>query len=366
MDYIQRMLRQYFSYNVESPPSCSCSSPFLPLAPSFSSNETDHEPLLAFEAATKDPSNSLSSWNSSLTFCRWRGVACSTTRQRVTGLNLVNLTLSGSITPHLGNLTFLRLLNLNNNSYAGKLGRLRRIQHISLSNNLIQGELPPTLANCTNLLSLVVSYNRLRGALPLELGSLSKLELFSIIRNALSGAIPDTLGNLSSLTGLYCGLNDLSGSLPASLGRLARLELLAFGENVITGVIPPSVFNLSKITVFDLAANQIRGSLPSDLASVFPSLDFFSVGINMLEGSIPPSLSNATSLRYIHVGYNQLTGEVPSFMKLNKLTVLALSGKMLGRGGKDLSFVASLKNATNLVSLGLDGNGFGGELHPAF
>ncbi|XP_047978838.1 putative receptor-like protein kinase At3g47110 [Salvia hispanica] len=247
-----------------------------------------------------------------------------------------------------------------------ELGRLRRIQHISLSNNLIEGDLSPSLANCTNLLSLVVSYNRLRGALPSDLGSLSKLELFSISRNSFSGAIPDTLGNLSSLTRLYCGSNDLSGSLPASLGRLAKLELLAFGENVITGVIPPSVFNLSKITVFDLAANQFGGSLPSDLASLFPGLDFFSVGINMLEGSIPPSLSNATSLRYIHVGYNQLTGEVPSFMKLNKLTVLALSGNMLGRGGKDLSFVASLKNATNLVSLGLDGNGFGGELHPAF
>ncbi|KAH6820196.1 hypothetical protein C2S53_003432 [Perilla frutescens var. hirtella] len=343
----------------------------LPLALSFSSNATDHEALLAFLAATNDPLNSLSSWNLSINFCKWDGITCSSRRQRIIGLNLVNRNLSGSISPHVGNLSFLRFLYLDNNTYAGnlpsQLGNLRRLQHISISNNLIEGEIPSTLSNCTNLLSIVISYNRLGGMLPLELGSLSKLELLAISRNSFNGEIPSTFGNLTSLTRLYCGSNDLVGEIPDSLGRLKKLELLAFGENSLTGFVPTSVFNLSKVSVFDIAANQILGSLPSSLGNVFPKLEFFSVGINMLTGLIPASLSNATSLRYLHIGYNQFSGEVPNFIKLNKLSVLGISGNLLGKGGaNDLSFVASLTNATSLASLGLDGNSFGGELPVAF
>ncbi|KAL2471692.1 putative LRR receptor-like serine/threonine-protein kinase [Abeliophyllum distichum] len=123
--------------------------------------------------------------------------------------------------------------------------------------------------------------------------------------------------------------------------------------------VPSSIFNLSYISIFDLAVNQFQGTLPN--------LEFFSVGVNQFTGSIPVSLSNGSNIRYIHLGYNQLSGKVPSFEKLNKLGVLVLSGNPLGKGeSNDLSFISTLLNATNLESLALHDNNFGGELPDSF
>ncbi|KAL0432299.1 UNVERIFIED_CONTAM: putative LRR receptor-like serine/threonine-protein kinase [Sesamum latifolium] len=334
-------------------------------------NETDYEALLAFKAATNDPLHSLESWNSSIHFCRWKGVTCSSRHERVIGLNLVNQNLTGFISPHIGNLSFLRFLSLDNNSYSGnlppELGWLKRLQSLSVSYNLIGGQIPASLSNCTKLSSIIISYNKLAGSLPPELGSLQRLELIAFSRNSISGSIPSTFGNLSSLMRLYGGSNDLTGEIPDSLGRLKKLELLAFGENRLTGFVPPTIFNLSYINTFDLAANQLEGTLPSYLGTTLPNLQFFSVGINLLSGTIPVSLSNATNLVYLHVGYNRFSGKVPSLVKLNKLGVLALSGNLLGNGeSDDLSFISSLVNATSLVSLGLDDNNFGGQLPVSF
>ncbi|KAL0369343.1 UNVERIFIED_CONTAM: putative LRR receptor-like serine/threonine-protein kinase [Sesamum calycinum] len=334
-------------------------------------NETDYEALLAFKAATNDPLHSLESWNSSIHFCRWKGVTCGSRHERVIRLNLVNQNLTGFISPHIGNLSFLRFLSLNNNSYSGnlppELGRLKRLQSLSVSYNLIGGQIPASLSNCTELSSIIISYNKLAGPLPPELGLLPRLELIAFSKNNISGSIPSTFGNLSSLMRLYGGSNDLTGEIPDSLGRLKKLELLAFGENRLTGFVPPTIFNLSYINTFDLAANELEGTLPSYLGTTLPNLQTFSVGINLFSGTIPVSLSNATNLVYLHVGYNRFSGKVPSLVKLNKLGVLALSGNLLGKGESDeLSFLSSLVNATSLVSLGLDDNNFGGQLPVSF
>ncbi|CAL5428616.1 unnamed protein product [Camellia sinensis] len=62
--------------------------------------------------------------------------------QRVTVLNLFSLSLVGSITPHIGNLTFLRTIDFSNNSLYGEIpleiGRLFRLQNLWLSNNSFQ------------------------------------------------------------------------------------------------------------------------------------------------------------------------------------------------------------------------------------
>ncbi|CAN1321048.1 Putative receptor-like protein kinase At3g47110 [Linum perenne] len=49
------------------------------------------------------------SWNSSTHFCQWKGVSCAATHARVTALELQSQELSGSISPHIGNLSFLKL-----------------------------------------------------------------------------------------------------------------------------------------------------------------------------------------------------------------------------------------------------------------
>ncbi|KAJ0909087.1 putative RNA-directed DNA polymerase [Helianthus annuus] len=69
-------------------------------------NETDHHALLKIKSMiTRDPYGALTSWNTSLHFCDWYGVKCG---GRVAFLALWSLGLEGSLSPHVGNLSFLR------------------------------------------------------------------------------------------------------------------------------------------------------------------------------------------------------------------------------------------------------------------
>ncbi|KAI5321945.1 hypothetical protein L3X38_031017 [Prunus dulcis] len=113
-------------------------------------NETDRLALLAIKAQIKqDPHNVLSSWNESIHFCSWHGVSCGRhhrQRQKVTKLNLQSQDLVGSLSPNIGNLSFLRELELQNNNFSSKIppeiGNLRRLQKLDLSFNDFWGAVP--------------------------------------------------------------------------------------------------------------------------------------------------------------------------------------------------------------------------------
>ncbi|CAL5403846.1 unnamed protein product [Camellia sinensis] len=331
-------------------------------------NETDRLALLAFKAEiTGDPFGALNSWNESIHFCQWAGITCGRRHQRVTTLTLDHQKLTGSISPHIGNLSFLRELWLRNNSFTHQIppevGHLRRLQILTLRNNSIGGEIPSNISACSNLVVLVLSGNNLAGKIPVELGSLSKLEQLDIGRNNLTGGLPYTFGNLSSLIKFYADYNNINGSIPETLGRLTNLNTLALGENKLVGTIPSSIFNLSSITIFDILMNQVQGRLPLDLGIYFPALQWFSVGMNLFTGSIPISISNATNLYHLDLGENKFIGRVPPLGMMHNLGRLLFQFNHLGTGeAGDLNFLSSLPNATNLNSLRLDSNNFGGVL----
>ena len=87
-------------------------------------NETDLLALHKFkESVPHDPNNILSSWNDSMHFCNWHGVTCGLRHRRVTALDLEGYKLRGSLSPYIGNLSFLRSINLQNNSSMVKFHR---------------------------------------------------------------------------------------------------------------------------------------------------------------------------------------------------------------------------------------------------
>ena len=90
----------------------------------INSTSKDRLALMAFKhGINRDPLGVLSSWNDSVHYCQWIGVNCSSHRHvdRVTALNLSSYRLVGSLSPHIGNLTFLRLMDLQNNSFHGEI-----------------------------------------------------------------------------------------------------------------------------------------------------------------------------------------------------------------------------------------------------
>ncbi|CAL5363836.1 unnamed protein product [Camellia sinensis] len=327
-------------------------------------NETDWLSLLAIKAKIiEDPLYVLSSWNDSMHFCQWQGVTCSRRHQRVTALDLHSRELVGSISPHLGNLTFLRELLIQNNSFGDEIppeiGRLPRLQILQLSNNLIGGQIPINISRCANLISINFSHNGLVGEVPVELGSLSKLEIIITEANNLRGSVSH-FANLSSLRDLYLDNNYFDGIIPGGFDRLKNLQTLALGINRLSGVIPASLFNHFSLTTFDVTVNQIQGSLPWDLGITLPNLELFDINENQFTGSIPISTSNASKLYSLEMVQNKLTGKVPNLSRLQNLERLLLANNQLGSGvADDLNFISSLINATNLHRLEVNINNFG-------
>ncbi|XP_040995308.1 probable LRR receptor-like serine/threonine-protein kinase At3g47570 [Juglans microcarpa x Juglans regia] len=334
-------------------------------------NETDRQGLLEFKAKiSHDPFMVLSSWNETTHFCQWYGVTCGHRHKRVTELLLPSLKLAGFISPFIGNLSFLRHLHLQNNSFGHEIppqiGRLHRLKILFLSNNSMVGKIPSNLSNCSSIESIGLSYNKFVGEIPTEFSFLSKLREFYVDRNRLTGSIPPSLGNLSLLEELVVSANNLGGSIPNALGQLRNLTTIILPGNKLSGTIPPSIFNLSSISVLDVGINQLRGSLPLELGiTTLPNLLEFSIASNHFTGSIPPSISNVSNLERLQLAANNFTGNVPSLEKLHRLKVFTAFANNLGgsrEADHDLSFICSLTNATMLEVFVIHTNNFGGVL----
>ncbi|CAI0415990.1 unnamed protein product [Linum tenue] len=311
---------------------------------SEAANETDALALLQLKASlTGDPLQITSSWNSSTHFCQWRGILCGRKHQRVTVLNLQSLQLSGTLSPYIGNLTFLRRLYLFNNTLAGtipsEIGRLRRLEELYLTNNSFSGEIPPSISRCSNLVAFDLARNNLQGEIPSRIGNCTKLITLDLSLNGLTGSIPPSFGNLSSLQRFVLGNNRFSGSVPDALGRLKSLRVLSLEMNNLSGEIPDSIFNL------------------------FPNLRSLDVAFNHLTGSVPASLSNASNLVFLQLQVNNFTGSMPSMASSRNLMRLLIYNNSLGGGeANDVSFFSSLTNAKNLELMSIAGNNFGGSL----
>ncbi|XP_039155871.1 probable LRR receptor-like serine/threonine-protein kinase At3g47570 [Eucalyptus grandis] len=329
---------------------------------------TDKLALLAFKATiTEDPFEALNSWNHTTNHSRWHGVTCGCLHRRVTGLNLPDLKLSGSISPHIGNLSFLRILILSNNSFHHKIpqevSHLHRLRNLILSNNTLDGEIPRNLSSCARLIQLALAHNRLIGEIPIECIFSVKLRYLSLGNNYLTGTIPSSIGNMSLLEALSLTWNEVGGKIPQALGKLTKLKRLHLTQNRLSGTIPPSIFNLSSMQLFEISGNQIGGNLPTNIGFTLPNIEIFTISFNQFTGAIPRSMSNATTLRWLQTSRNKLSGKMPPLDHLNNLQLLLVSSNYLGNGGyNDLTFFCSLTNATTLRFLDMQDNSFGGTL----
>ncbi|KAL4362166.1 hypothetical protein GQ457_04G007540 [Hibiscus cannabinus] len=159
--------------------------------------------LMAIKSDLNDPYNVLENWDSnSVDPCSWRMITCSPDGY-VSALGLPSQSLSGTLSPLIGNLS--------------------ELQSVLLQNNAISGPIPATIGKLEKLQTLDLSNNTLNGEIPTSLGDLKNLNYLRLNNNSLTGACPDSLSKIGGLTLVDLSYNNLSGSLPKISARTFKV-----------------------------------------------------------------------------------------------------------------------------------------------
>ncbi|XP_057969058.1 probable LRR receptor-like serine/threonine-protein kinase At2g23950 [Malania oleifera] len=166
---------------------------------SYEPRNPEVEALTSIRQALNDPHGVLNGWDEfSADPCSWSMITCSP-ENLVIGLGAPSQSLSGTLSPTIGNLTNLR--------------------QVLLQNNNISGEIPKALCTLPKLQTLDLSNNRFSGVVPDSLGLLNGLQYLRLNNNSLSGAIPLSLSKIPQLAFLDFSYNNLSGPLPKFSAR---------------------------------------------------------------------------------------------------------------------------------------------------
>ncbi|TKY61083.1 inactive receptor kinase [Spatholobus suberectus] len=136
----------------------------------------------------------------------------------------------------------------------------------------LSGRIPMGIfGNLTQLRTLSLRFNALRGPLPSDLASCVNLRNLYLQRNLLSGEIPEFLFKLPDLVRVNMGFNNFSGPFPSAFNELTRLKTLFLENNQLSGPIP----EMEKLSLdqFNVSNNFLNGSVPLKLQT-FPQDSF--------------------------------------------------------------------------------------------
>ncbi|TXG46834.1 hypothetical protein EZV62_026128 [Acer yangbiense] len=309
-------------------------------ADDLKTNPDEVNALLEIKRSLIDVNNNLSSWNRGGDPCKskWIGVSCSIAAKEdghlhVTELHLLNMNLSGNLSPALGRLSYLEILDFLWNNISGsipeEIGNIKPLIRLLLSGNQLTSSLPEKLGYLPNLALIQINDNQISGSIPESFSNLNKTMHFHMHNNLINGQIPPELFTLPNLKHFLLDNNNLSGSLPPEFSKMQNLTVLQLDNNNFGGTtIPGSYSNMSKLFKLSLRNCNLQGPIP-DLSRI-PNLYYVDLSSNHLDGIIPPN-KLSPNITTIDISNNNLTGTIPaaSFLDLPKLQKLILANNSL-------------------------------------
>lgn len=207
---------------------------------------------------------------------------------------------SGEISFIFTNLSDISYIDISRNKFIGGLPndlsavKASKIQYLNMSNNPeLGGLIPEKLWSLPVLHNFSASSCAISGNLPqFDLCSRSVL-VIDLSQNLLSGILPDSVANCHGLKKLDLSKNNLTGHIPVSLATLPAITELDISHNSFTGPIPSQFGNSSSLKLLNLSFNDISGSIPREKS--FKTMD-----ISAFLGN--PKLCGAPLLRLCHRG----------------------------------------------------------------
>ncbi|KAL7583158.1 probable LRR receptor-like serine/threonine-protein kinase At1g06840 isoform X1 [Lactuca sativa] len=315
-----------------------------------------------------DPDNRLSNWNrGDPCSSNWTGVLCfnrtlDDSYLHVRELQLLNLDLGGTLSPALGRLSYMEILDVMWNNIVGsipkEIGQLTNLELLLLNGNQLTGSLPEEIGYLPNLDRIQIDQNHISGSIPVSFANLNKTKHFHMNNNSLSGQIPPELSRLPSLVHMLLDNNNLSGFLPPQLSELPNLLILQLDNNHFEGNIPPSYGNMLKLLKLSLRNCTLQGPIP-DLSRI-SNLAYIDLSNNNLNGSIPP-MTLSDDITTIDLSRNQLTGTIPpSFSGLPNLQRLYLFNNSLNGSVPSNIWQNRTFNSTESLTLDMQNNRLSG------